>query len=85
MKRVVAGIDLRTWLVAGALLLDLLVLRWQIISSIGSAVCMARANFEAISCIAPPAEWQIALSGALGLALAITLGARLASMHRRIA
>jgi hypothetical protein len=85
MKGVVAAIDLRACLVAGALLLDLLLLRWQIMWSIGSEVCMARAKYEAIMCIAPPAEWQTALTGALALALAITLGVRLASRHRRIA
>lgn len=85
MKRTVAGIDLRAWLVLGALLLDLLVLREQIIASIASAACLERANFELISCLAPPAEWQIALSGALALALSITVGALLASTRRRIA
>ncbi len=85
MKRVVAGIDLRAWLVGGALLLDVVLLREQIMASIRGAACLERANFELISCAAPPGEWQIALSGALALALSITLGALLASTRRRSA
>ena len=85
MKRIVAEIDRRAWLVGAALLLDLLVLREQVTVAIGSAACLERANFELILCVAPPAEWQIALSGALALALSITVGALLASTRRRIA
>ena len=85
MRRIVAAIDPRAGLVGWALLFDLLVLRDQITVSIGSAACLERANFELISCVAPPAEWQIALSGVLALALSITLGALLASTRRRIA
>lgn len=85
MKRILAGIDLRAWLAGGALLLDLLVLRMQIAASIASAACLERANFELILCAAPPAEWQIALSGTLALALSVTLGAHLACTRRRIA
>jgi hypothetical protein len=49
-----------------------------------ASVCLERANFELILCAAPPAEWQIALSGTLALALSVTLGAHLACTRRRI-
>jgi hypothetical protein len=42
-----------------------------------------RAKFELILCAAAPAEWQIALSGVLALALSIGLGALLASRWQR--
>jgi hypothetical protein len=85
MKRRIGGIDLRVWMVGAALLLDLIVFRAQIVESIGSVACLERANFEMILCAAPPAEWQILLSGGLALALSISLGALLASRPRRTA
>ena len=83
MQRRVGGIDLRVWLVGVALLLGLIVFRAQMTALVDSAACLERANFELILCVAPPAEWQIVLSGELVLALSIGLGALFASGQRR--
>ena len=83
MKMFAARIHPWAWLVGVALLLDLVAVRTQIGASIDSAACLERAKFELILCAAAPAEWQIALSGVLALALSIGLGALLASRWQR--
>jgi ribose/xylose/arabinose/galactoside ABC-type transport system permease subunit len=66
-----------TLLLAVALALCLWVIRSQVDLAIGAAACLERANFFLISCVAPPPDWQLILSTALAVGLAILLGTRL--------
>lgn len=83
MRRRLGQVDRRVWLVVAALLLDLVVLRDQIVASIDAAVCLERANYELILCLAPPDPWIIPTAGVLSIALAVGLGTLLESARRR--
>jgi hypothetical protein len=67
-----------SFLLAGALALDVLLIRSHIELAIGSAACLERANFELISCVAPPPDWQLILLPAVAISLAMLLGVTLA-------
>lgn len=83
MRRVLADIELRVWLTAAALLLSVLAFWEQVSAAITSAACLERAKYELISCLAPPSDWQLALSGATVLGLAMATGTFLAQPRRR--
>ena len=60
-----------------ALLLTLWILQAMVERAIWSAACLERANFELISCINPPPDWQWLLFTATAVGLAVLLGTRL--------
>ncbi len=73
MRRVVPSV-----LLAVALVLDLLVIRSQVDLAIGAAACLERANFESVSCVAPPSDVLMILLAVLAMGVAILLGTTIA-------
>jgi uncharacterized membrane protein AbrB (regulator of aidB expression) len=73
MRRLVPSV-----LLAVALVLDLLLIRSQVDLAIGAAACLERANFELVSCVAPPSDLLMILLSALAIGVAILLGTTIA-------
>ena len=64
----------RGWLAGAGLVISVKVLLGQVETLVGTAVCVERGRWDTISCVAPPDAWQMALTIALLIGLAILIG-----------
>ena len=78
-RNVIGRLGIRGWVAAVALVADLLVIRAQIETAMGSAACMERAKYEMILCVSPPDLWQMLAALTIAIGLAILVGVDLAA------
>jgi hypothetical protein len=80
-RTVIRRLGIRGWLAAAALVVDLLIIRAQIETSIGFRACVERSEFEMVLCVAPTELWQVLAASAAAIGLTL-LGVQLADARR---
>ena len=81
-RNVISRLGIRGWLAAVALVADLLVIRAQIETSIGSRTCMEQSEFEMVLCVSPPELWQVLAAAAVAIGLALLIRNQVAAARR---